>query len=39
VNLSVLISNPNASLYGFLLFISGFPLFYLVKSSLKKTGV
>jgi len=37
VNLSVLISNPSASLYGFLLFISGYPLFHLVKYSLRKT--
>jgi len=36
VNISVLMANPDAALYGMLLFISGYPLFYLVKYSLKK---
>lgn len=31
VNVSVLMSNPQASFYGLLLFVSGFPLFYMVK--------
>jgi basic amino acid/polyamine antiporter, APA family len=31
VNISVLLSNPQASLFGFLLFISGYPLFYLIR--------
>lgn len=36
VNISVLVANPNASLYGMLLFASGYPLFYLIKKSLNK---
>jgi basic amino acid/polyamine antiporter, APA family len=37
VNISVLIANPDAAFYGILLFISGYPLFHLVKFSLRKT--
>jgi basic amino acid/polyamine antiporter, APA family len=37
VNISVLIANPDAAFYGVLLFISGYPLFHLVKYSLKIT--
>jgi len=37
VNISVLVSNPNASLYGMLLFISGYPLFHLVRYSFRNT--
>jgi basic amino acid/polyamine antiporter, APA family len=37
VNISVLIANPDAAFYGILLFISGYPLFHLVKYSLRKT--
>ncbi len=39
VNISVLIANPQASLYGLLLFISGFPLFFIVKYFINKGKV
>ncbi|HMT28717.1 MAG TPA: APC family permease [Bacteroidia bacterium] len=38
VNVSVFLANPEAFLYGFLLFISGFPLFHLVRMGLKKSS-
>jgi APA family basic amino acid/polyamine antiporter len=31
VNISILVSNPQASLIGFILFVSGFPLYFLLK--------
>ena len=34
VNASVLLANPSAAMWGFILFVSGFPLFYLIKFGL-----
>ncbi len=39
VNLSVLLVNPSASLYGFILFISGYPLFYGVRYLIRKSEI
>ncbi len=39
VNISVLIANPQQSLYGLLLFVSGFPLFYIIKYFINKAKV
>jgi APA family basic amino acid/polyamine antiporter len=39
VNLSVMMVNPEASLYGFLLFISGYPLFYGVRFLIKRSEI
>lgn len=36
VNISVLYANPTAATWGFILFISGLPLYYLIKFALKK---
>jgi APA family basic amino acid/polyamine antiporter len=36
VNISVMITNPNASFIGFVLFISGLPLFLLIRRLIKK---
>ena len=36
VNISVLYANPTAAAWGFFLFISGFPLYYLVKFAINK---
>ena len=36
VNISVLYANPNAATWGFILFISGLPLYYLLKFALNK---
>jgi hypothetical protein len=35
VNISVLISNPQASLIGFILFLSGFPLYLGLRKLIK----
>ncbi|MBC7864604.1 MAG: amino acid permease [Bacteroidia bacterium] len=37
VNASVLLSKPEASLWGFVLFVSGLPLFYLMRFLIRKT--
>jgi APA family basic amino acid/polyamine antiporter len=36
VNLSVMYANPTASLWGFILFVSGLPLYYLIRYVLNK---
>ena len=36
VNISVLYANPTAATWGFILFVSGFPLYYLIKFALNK---
>ena len=36
VNISVLVANPIAATWGFVLFISGFPLYYLIKYLLNR---
>jgi APA family basic amino acid/polyamine antiporter len=36
VNISVFYKNPEAALSGFILFLAGFPLYYLVKYALRK---
>ena len=36
VNISVMMTNPNASFIGFILFVSGLPLFYIIKNYLVK---
>jgi len=38
VNISVFYANPVAAITGFILFVLGFPLYYLVKYALQKTG-
>lgn len=38
VNLSVLIANPDAALWGFILFISGLPLFYLLRLAITSSS-
>lgn len=39
VNASVLLTNPEAAKWGFILFISGFPLFYLIKFLIRKSSL
>jgi len=36
VNISVMVSNPRASAIGFLLFVSGLPLYFLLKKLIEK---
>ncbi|MFI5164526.1 MAG: APC family permease [Bacteroidia bacterium] len=38
VNASVLIANPDAAKWGFILFVSGLPLFYLLRTLIGKTS-
>ena len=38
VNISVMYANPTASFWGFVLFISGLPLYYLIRYVLNKRG-
>ena len=39
VNLSVLLVNPDASFYGFILFLAGYPLFYGVRYLIRRSEV
>lgn len=38
VNVSILVSNPYASIIGFILFLSGWPLFFMLKKLISKNG-